>query len=120
MMDRIRIRDLAVTTVVGTRPEERSTPRTVIFNIELRLDLRAAGTGDDLRCSVNYQQVAARIAALGRETQYHLIEALAEHAAARILEEFPLVEAVRIALDKPGALGEAASVAVEIERGRTD
>lgn len=117
-MDKIWIRGLSVATIVGTRPEERLTPRTVTFDIELELDLRPAGIGDDLERSVNYQQVAARIVALGRETQYRLIESLAEHAAARILEEFPPVERVRIVLAKPGALTEAAAVGVAIERAR--
>lgn len=117
-MDKILIRDLAVTTIVGTRPEERVTPRTVLFNLELLLDLAPAGNSDDLRKSVNYQEVAERLAELGRNSAFLLIETLAERAAKLILDEFPAVAAVKLALDKPGALGKAASVAVEIERSR--
>ena len=117
-MDKILIRDLAVTTIVGTLEKERVTPRTVLFNLELALDLAPAGRSDDLCCSVNYQQVAKRLTELGRESKFFLIEALAERACALILEEFPAVETVKLTLDKPGALSEAASVAVSIERRR--
>ena len=117
-MDKILIRDLAVTTIVGTLEKERVTPRTVLFNLELALSLARAGRSDDLCCSVNYQQVARRLTELGRESKFFLIEALAERACALILEEFPAVETVKPTLDKPGALSEAASVAVSIERRR--
>lgn len=117
-MDKILIRELAVTTIVGTRAEERVTPRTVLFDLELLLDLAPAGKSDDLRKSVNYQVVAKRLTELGRESKFFLIEALAERACALILEEFPAVAAVKLVLDKPGALGCAASVAVEVERRR--
>ena len=117
-MDKILIRDLAVTTIVGTRPEERVTPRTVLMNLELRLELAPAGKSDDLRLSVDYQQLAARLTELGRESAFFLIETLAERACALVLREFPAVESVKLTLDKPGALGEAVSVAVEIERSR--
>ena len=117
-MDKILIRDLAVTTIVGTLEKERVTPRTVLFNLELALNLAPAGRSDDLCCSVNYQQVARRLTELGRESKFFLIEALAERACALILEEFPAVETVKLTLDKPGALSEAASVAVSIERRR--
>ena len=118
-MDKILIRDLAVTTIVGTRPEERVTPRTVIFNLELALDLAPAGKSDDLRESVNYQEVAKRLTELGRKSAFLLIEALAERACMLILNGFPAVAAVKLTLDKPGALGEASSVAVAIERSRS-
>ena len=96
-MDKILIRDLVVTTVVGTRPEERVTPRQVSFDLELFLDLAPAGTSDDLRKSVNYQEVAERLAALGRDSAFLLIETLAERAAKLILDEFPAVTAVKSA-----------------------
>lgn len=119
-MDRILIRELAVTTIVGTRPEERVTPRTVLFDLELFLDLAPAGKSDDLTQSVNYQEVAERLLALGRGSSFLLIEALAERSCALILEEFPAVAAVKLTLDKPGALGCAASVAVAMERRRAE
>ena len=48
-----------------------------------------------------------------------MIEAFAENSARLILDEFDLVQAVTITVDKPHAIGSAESVAVEIFRQRS-
>ncbi len=119
-MDKIWIRDLAVTTIVGTRPAERTAWRTVYLTLALGLDLHPAGANDDLMKSVNYQAVAEALLEFGRKAHFLLIEAFAEAAAAMIFRDFPLVRTIHMTLDKPGALGCARSVAVEIERVRQE
>ena len=117
-MDKIFIRDLTVMTIIGTRPDERFAPRPVTLNVVMECDLAEAGLNDDLFKSVNYQTVAEKLLELGRNNSYLLIEALAENSAALILREFDLVKSVTITVDKPHAIGSAASVAVEITRKR--
>ena len=116
-MDKIVIRDLAVTTIIGTLPHERTEPRELIVNIELSLNLAPAGNSDDLTCSVDYQEIANKIVQLGKESRFLLIERFAECAAAICLAN-ELVESARVTVDKPGAIGAARSVAVTIERSR--
>ena len=117
-MDKIFLRDLTVMTVVGTLEHERHTVRPLLLNVEMNCDLAPAGVEDDLFLSVNYQEVAEKLLALGAQSNFLLIEAFAEHAAGLILKDFPMVQSVTITVDKPGAIGAAASVAVEITRSR--
>ena len=117
-MDKIFIRDLTVMTVIGTRPDERLAVRPLKLNVIMECDLKAAGLSDDLFKSVNYQAVAEKLLALGRNNAYLLIEAFAENSAQLLLERFPLLESVTITVDKPRAIGSATAVAVEITRCR--
>lgn len=117
-MDKIFIRDLTVMTIIGTRPEERLQPRPIKLNVVMQCDLQPAGESDDLFKSVNYQETAQCLLELGKNHSFLLIEAFAENAARMILDKFPPVQSVTITLDKPHAIGCAASVAVEITRHR--
>ena len=117
-MDKIFIRDLTVMTIIGTRPDERLAARPLTLNVGMECDLAPAGLNDDLYKSVNYQTVAEKLLELGRENSYLLIEAFAENSAAMVLREFELVKSVTVTVDKPHAIGSAASVAVEITRQR--
>ena len=119
-MDKIFIRDLAVMTVVGTRPDEQLAPRPLTVNVVMAVPLQEAGTADDLFKSVNYQEAAELLLALGREKRFLLIEAFAEQSAALLLEKFQLLQSVTITVDKPHAIGAAASVTVEITRCRKE
>ena len=119
-MDKIFIRDLTVMTIVGTRPDERLAPRPLKLNVTMQCPLAEAGKSDDLFKSVNYQEAAELLLALGKNSSFLLIEAFAENAAALLLEKFELLERVTITVDKPHAIGSAASVAVEITRSRAN
>ena len=117
-IDKIHIRDLVVTCRVGTRAEERRRRRRVILNITLFCDLRAAGATDNLRDTVDYGRVCRQVQTLVRRSRFLLIERLAQ-AVADVCLTFAGVSAVTVALDKPGAVSGARSVAVEITRRRT-
>ena len=117
-MDKIFIRNLTVMTIVGTRSDERLAPRPIILNVTMECPLKEAGSNDDLFKSVNYQEAAELLVESGRKNSFFLIEAFAENAADLLLEHFPLLQSVTITVDKPGAIGSAVSVAVEITRSR--
>lgn len=116
-MDKIHIRDLSLRAIIGTYPEERNLKQDVLFNIELRCELSKAGKSDKLEETVNYKEVKQKIIKHVEQSDYFLIEALAEKVA-EICLEHDGVESVKIVLDKPGALRYARSVAVEIERSK--
>ena len=114
-LDQIHIRDLAVSTIIGVHPHERTQPQEVILNLTLFVDTRVAGQTDDLRDAVNYQVVHDRVYAYVASSQHFLIEALAARVAQIVLQEFP-IRRVRVSVEKPGALIHAGSVGVTIER----
>jgi D-erythro-7,8-dihydroneopterin triphosphate epimerase len=116
-MDKIHIRDLLVRCIVGIYPEERGAKQDVIINITLYTDCRAAGRSDCIEDTVNYKAVKKKVLRMAEESQFYLIEKMAEAIAAICLEDTRVVHA-RVMIDKPGALRFARSVAVEIERNR--
>ena len=105
----------------GTLPAERELGQPFVVDVELRLDLRSAGISDDLGQTVDYSQIHRRAKEIVEGPPVNLTETVAERIAAAILEEHPLVEAVRIKVAKPHVrLGDTvlAGSAVEILRRR--
>lgn len=85
----------------GTLPEERTLGQRFTVDVELRLDLRAAGQSDDLTRTVDYSEVYRQARAVAEGTPLNLTEAVAERIAASVLERHAIVEAVRVRVQKP-------------------
>ena len=66
---------------------------------------------------MNYKSVAKRLIEFVGNSEYQLVETLAERCAAIILEEFQ-VPWVKLRVNKQGALRGARDVGVIIERGQ--
>ena len=117
-MDKIRIENLEVFANHGVFPEETKLGQKFLVSITLHMDTRTAGKTDDLSGSVDYGEVSHFATDFLRTHTYHLIEAAAEQLAEAILQAYPLVMEVTIAMKKPWApIGlPLESVAVEITR----
>jgi dihydroneopterin aldolase len=118
-LDTIIIEGLAIETVIGIHAWEQQMPRPMRFDLELGFDIREAAASDQIRDAVDYHAVSQALMALTQARQFRLIEALAEAAARMIFEQFP-ISTLRMTIGKPGAVPEAKTVAVRIERRRED
>jgi dihydroneopterin aldolase/D-erythro-7,8-dihydroneopterin triphosphate epimerase len=116
-MDRIHIRDLALSCIIGLYPEERTHKQDVIINVTMETDLRAAGKSDDLNDTVDYKAIKLEILDFVENSSFELIESLADGTAAICLKN-ERIESATVTIDKPGALRFARSVAVEVTRTR--
>ena len=121
--DRILLTDMVFHGRHGTLPAENQLGQPFVVSIELHLDLRPAGSSDDLTRTVDYSEVhrMARDVVEGQPVQ--LTETLAERIAAGVLRDHPTVEAVKVKVAKPHVrLGDTvlAASAVEIVRRRVD
>ena len=114
-MDKIYIRDLRLSCIIGIYPRERIEKQDVVINIVLEGDLSAAGKSDDIADTINYKTIKKRIIRLVEKSGFFLIEKLAQEIATACLKE-KSVHRVTVTLDKPGALRFTRSVAVEITR----
>lgn len=120
MADEIRIDELHLRAIIGINGEERRDRQDLLISLILFVDTRAAGRTDDIAdAPVNYRTLTKRVITRVEESEFHLIERLAEEIAGLCLEE-QAVERVRVTVAKPGALRFARSVSVVIERGRGD
>lgn len=117
--DRILLEGMVFHGRHGTLPAERELGQPFVVDVELRLDLRAAGLADDLTSTVDYSEVHRRAKEIVEGPPVSLTETVAERIAAAVLEEHPPVEAVRVKVTKPNVrLGDTvlAGSAVEITR----
>ena len=119
-MDIIFLSELRVETVIGIWDWERKIRQTVIIDLEMAADIRKAAASDQVEDTLNYKLVAKRVQQFVSDSEFQLVETLAESIAGIINEEFG-VSWVRVKVNKPGAIRGARDVGVMIERGeKTD
>ena len=80
-------------------------------------DCRPAGLSDDFADAVDYRAVTKSIIALVENSQFFLVEKMAEEIASICLEN-PKVTVARVRVEKPGAVRFSKSVGIEVERHR--
>lgn len=88
-------------------------------DVELTIDLEPAALADDVRATVDYGLVAARVAEVGTGERANLLERLASAIARSLLADFPCQE-VRVRVRKLTAPMEGlhATPGVELVRRR--
>jgi dihydroneopterin aldolase len=115
-MDIIFLRDLRIDTVVGIWDWERRIRQTVSIDLEMATDIARAAATDSIEDTLNYKKVAKRLIAYVGESEFQLVETMAERIAEIVLGEFD-VPWVRVSVNKPGAIRGSRDVGVRIERG---
>jgi len=116
-MDRIHIEALKLRCIIGINDWERKSPQDVLVDLTLHTDTRRAGASDNIADTVNYRTLAKSVIAHVEQSQYYLVEALAENIA-RLCLQTPGVQRAEVGVRKPGALRFAESVGVSITRDR--
>jgi dihydroneopterin aldolase len=115
-MDRIFITALAAEAVIGIYDWEREVKQKIEIDLEVWMDLSAAGKSDAIEDTLNYKSVAKRVLAFVEASRYQLVEALASEIARIVLDEFKVAR-VRVTVHKPGAIRHSRDVGVVVERG---
>lgn len=118
-MDIIYLNDLRIDTVIGIFDWERQTKQTVILDIQMGTDISKAAGSDAIEDTINYKAVAKRLFTFVGESEFQLVETLAERITDLLLNEFN-IPWVRLQLNKQGALRGVRDVGLIIERGSKD
>ena len=116
-MDIIFLKDLKIETVVGIYDWERKVKQTVILDLEMATDVKRAASTDKIEDALDYKAIAKRLISFVGESEFELVETLAERVSEIILIEFN-VSWLRLSLNKIGAIRGARDVGVVIERGK--
>ena len=116
MTDIVFIAGLRIDALIGVHDWERQAPRPLVFDIEMHFDNRIPALSDALADALDYEAVSLRLVEFAGQTGFNLVETLAEQCAGLILAEFG-ARGVRLKLTKPGAVAQAESVGVAIQRG---
>lgn len=118
-MDILYIRNLKVDAIVGIFSWEKRIRQPIHLDLEIAIDIRQAAASDDIQFALDYKTVSTRLTQYISQSEWHLIETLAEKVAALLMTEFG-VTWLRLRLSKPAALPTADSVGLVIERGDKD
>jgi dihydroneopterin aldolase len=118
--DRITLTGLRVYGYHGVFDHERRDGQDFVVDAELEMSTAPAAASDDLADTVNYGDLATRLAAVVSGEPVNLLEALAARLADECLAD-PRVEAATITVHKPQAPIPLtfADVAVTIRRARS-
>lgn len=114
--DLVFIEDLRIQTVIGIFDWEREITQTISLDLQMAFDISRAAASDDIVDTLDYKAVSKRLIQFVESSEFQLVEALAEHCANIVLNEFP-VSWLHLKLSKPGAVRGSSAVGVIIERG---
>ena len=115
-MDKVFIEALEIECVIGIYDWERKIRQPVVLDLEMAFDNTVPAASDDISKTLDYKAVSKRLIQFVSESEFGLVETLAERCAAIVREEFG-VRWLRLKLSKPGAVRGSKAVGVIIERG---
>ena len=113
----IVLHDLRVETTVGLWDWERKIRQTVSIDLEMGADIRKAAATDSIDDTLNYKNVAKRVQQFVSDSEFLLVETMAEKIAETVLAEFDMPW-IDVRVNKPGAIRGARDVGVHIRRYR--
>ncbi len=116
-MDTVFIHQIDCKAVIGIHPFERLKPQRLIISVDLYTDIRVPAKSGDINDALNYFDITRFIQKSVAESEFHLIERLAESLAQLLLDTYPM-KALKLHLQKPGALEQTQQVGIEIYRER--
>lgn len=102
-MDKILLHGMAFFGYHGVFPEENRLGQKFFVDIDLFLDLKTAGKGDDLNASINYGEVFEKVKDIVENRCFRLIEALAEEISSDLFKHYTLLDEVMVRVKKPEA-----------------
>ena len=118
-MDIIFLTGLTTECIIGIWDWERKVRQKVVIDLEMGADIRRAAASDHIDDTLDYKRVSKRVLKFVEDSQFQLVETMAEHIAKLIVTEFA-VPWVRVKLNKQGAIRGSRDVGILIERRRED
>ncbi|HFC8518091.1 dihydroneopterin aldolase [Neisseria weaveri] len=117
-MDKIFLHGMKADTLIGVYDWERERMQTLILDLDIGVP-KTSALSDNIEDTVHYGDVCEAVRRSMKEQQFLLLEALAEHIAELVFEDFNALW-IRVRITKPGILPNVREVGVEIERSRSD
>jgi 2-amino-4-hydroxy-6-hydroxymethyldihydropteridine diphosphokinase len=116
-MDKVFIEGLEIEALIGIYDWERRIRQPLRFDLEMSFDNRVPAASDAIADTLDYKAVSKRLIAFVSQSEFGLVETLAERCAEIVLREFNVAK-VKLKLSKPGAVRGASAVGVVIKRSR--
>ena len=118
-MDKVFIEALEIECVIGIYEWERKIRQPISLDIEMSFDNRKPAASDNIADTLDYKAISKRLIDFVGNSNYGLVEALAEECCRIIIDEFGVAK-VKLKLSKVGAVRGARAVGVILKRGRAE
>ena len=118
-MDIIFLTGLTTDCIIGIWDWERKIKQKVVIDLEMSTDIRKAAASDHIDDTLDYKKVSKRLLQFIGDSEFQLVETLAERIAELVITEFS-VPWVRVRLNKQGAIRGSRDVGILIERSSRD
>ena len=117
-MDKVRILNLKIPAKHGVYDFEKKSVGIFEIDIQMQIDLSKAMISDDLKDTVDYNDVVELTKKIFSENDYNLIEYVAGKVCENLLEKYPIKNVI-VKVRKPHAPINACLDTVEVEVERT-
>ena len=114
-MDIIFLHDFKAKTLIGVYPWERIVPQTIQLDLEIALPSSRACQTDNIDDALDYALIVEKINDILTNQHFSLLEALAEHIAQTILNDFH-APWIKVSVAKLGIIRGVKKLGVRIER----
>jgi dihydroneopterin aldolase len=114
-MNVVFIRSLRIPALVGVYDWEKAGPQTLELELEIGLKSGRSFVSDDLRDTIDYDELCKTITRDLAARRFQLLEALAEHVADRVVNDFG-AQWVKLSVAKLAVVANTHAVGVRIER----
>ena len=115
--DTVFVHELKVETIIGIWGWERKIRQTVSIDLEMGADIRRAAETDSIDDTLNYKAISKRVQQFVADSEFQLVETMAEKIAELVLQEFK-VPWIQVRVSKPGAIRGAKNVGILIHRSK--
>ena len=116
-MDKVFIRGLHIQTTIGFFEWEKEIKQTLVIDAEMAWDTAKAAENDELAKTLDYAEISTEIEKFANINPVDLLETLAERMAAFLMAQYA-IPWLQLTIGKPGAVHNAQTVGVTIERGQ--
>jgi 7,8-dihydroneopterin aldolase/epimerase/oxygenase len=113
--DRIFIKNLVAQTQVGISAREKAEKQLVIIDLEFFCSLEEAGRSDNPKKTPSYSKIRDKITEFLSNSQFNLIEGVAEGIASLLLKSYPAAKKVRVRVRKE-KYSTSPAIGIEITR----
>ena len=114
---KVLIKDLIFNTSIGIHDFEKKQKQQIKFNIEIDINSSLKPSGNNLNTIVNYEDIISSIKTLTQKKHYDLLEVLAEDIFFNLFRNKNIIK-VKLKIEKPEIIKNAASVGIEIIKKR--
>ena len=114
---KVLIKDLIFNTSIGIHDFEKKQKQQIKFNIEIDINSSLKPSNTNLNTIVNYESVISSIKILTQKKHYDLLEVLAEDIFLDLFENKNIIK-IKLKIEKPEIIKNAASVGIEIIKKR--